>query len=88
MKKILVAALFPFFILSNIGEAKEDPRPKQIRVAPNHQVITMMSSSYKSYEEAMNRFHYMKPDGFVIESIRYFRNGKNFCVLVKLRKIS
>lgn len=83
MALFLAISLFP-----NISEAKEDPRPKQIRVAPNHQVITMMASSVYSYEEAMSRFSHMKPDGFVIESIRYYRNGKSYCVLVKLRKIS
>ena len=52
------------------------------------QTLNMSAQSYLSYEDAMNRFSKIKPDGYVIENIQYTRSGRMYAVLVRLRKIN
>lgn len=85
MKQILIALLALTCFGTNI-EAKEDPTPKKVRFS-GIPVLNLSVTSEYSYEQAMNRFHYMKPDGYVIESIRYNRRGRLYVVTVTLRKI-
>ena len=84
MKKLII-------LLSVIAfgaiEAKEVRNPPKQKYPSSCQTLNLSSSSIHSYEEAMNRFSYMKPDGYVIESIRYVRTGSSYTVLVRLRKI-
>jgi len=66
-----------------------DAREKEIK-NPNFGGIPILSLCYNSdlsYEEAMNKCARLKPDGYVIESIQYFKVGRDFIVKVKMKKI-
>jgi hypothetical protein len=84
MKKLIILLSIIAF---GVIEAKEVRNPPKQKYPSHLQTLNLSSSSIHSYEEAMNRFSYMKPDGYVIESVRYFKTGSSFTVLVKLRKI-
>ena len=85
MKLILAAILSLFLINSSFGREKT---PEKKDYAKALTTLNLSASSLYSYEDAMTRFSRMKPDGYVIESVKYYRQGSNYIVAVKLRKIS
>jgi len=74
---------------SSFAERQKDLRDLQKSNFPKHlQTLTISATSPYSYEGAMNRLERTKPDGYVIESIRYLKTRDGYTVVVKLRKVS
>ncbi len=66
----------------------KEKMPEKAKFTVKSPTLRLSASSPYSYEDAMTRFSYRKPDGYVIESIKYIKQGSLFTVLVTLRKVS
>jgi len=62
--------------------------PEKREYSKDQKVLNLSASSLISYEDAMTKFSLSKPDGYVIESIRYHMQGRTYVVAVTLRKSS
>lgn len=87
MKKLILISVVGLF-LSAIGTTAEPSyNPRRNFYPSTQKTLNLSASSLISYEEAMNKFARIKPDGYVIESVSYFKVKNRFVVNVLIRKI-
>jgi hypothetical protein len=90
MKTLFVFVFCLFFSLFDANAARQEKfeNLKRVDFPSSSTTLNMAGRSRFSYEDAMNRFERTKPNGFVIESIRYARDGADYIVLVRLRRVN
>ena len=82
---ILALSCISFCFIEPVHAREKIPEKIHFR---GEKTLNLSESSKYSYEDAMTRFAHKQPDGYVIGSIKYLKQGRNFVVVVKLRKAS
>ena len=83
MKKSIILLICSLMLQPCLAREKEVKNPN----FGGTPVLSLCYYSDFSYEDAMNKCARLKPEGYVIESIQYFRVSGNFIVKIKMRKI-
>jgi hypothetical protein len=83
--KLILSAILSFLCFNSRVVSQEH---RFVGQYGEQRILNLSASSNISYEDAMNKFNKIKPEGYAISSIKYLKSGNLFIVKVGLVKIS